>query len=65
MGHLFLDSVYEFGDLLLGRASARTSDEQIILYKLQGLGDHGHRGRGPGLRARQGAWLRQGEVDGL
>jgi len=31
-------SVYEFGDLLLGRAPGRTSDEQITLYKLQGLG---------------------------
>ncbi|MEX0805364.1 MAG: ornithine cyclodeaminase family protein [Candidatus Binatia bacterium] len=37
-GVISWDSVYEFGDLLLGRARGRTSDEQITLYKLQGLG---------------------------
>jgi len=37
-GVISWDSVYEFGDLLLGRARGRTSDEQITLYELQGLG---------------------------
>ncbi len=31
-------SVYEFGDLLLGRSPGRTCEKQITLYKLQGLG---------------------------
>lgn len=37
-GVISWDSVYEFGDLLLGRAPLRNSEQQITLYKLQGLG---------------------------
>jgi ornithine cyclodeaminase/alanine dehydrogenase-like protein (mu-crystallin family) len=32
------DRVYEIGDLLLEKAPPRTSDKQITLYKLQGIG---------------------------
>ena len=32
------ERVYEIGDLLLEKAPARTSDKQITLYKLQGIG---------------------------
>jgi len=37
-GVISWDSVYELGDLLLGRAPGRNSEQQITLYKLQGLG---------------------------
>ncbi len=37
-GVISWDAVHEFGDLLLGRSPGRTSDEEITLYKLQGIG---------------------------
>jgi ornithine cyclodeaminase/alanine dehydrogenase-like protein (mu-crystallin family) len=37
-GVISWDAVREFSDLLLGRSPGRTSDEEITLYKLQGIG---------------------------